>query len=466
MAEQAVDRRIPILGLSDAPNSPTGFGRVTRELFRRLPQERYRLGLLARGWVGSQRFPGIASYSASWQDVVQADALPVAATDMGLPLVLWTLMDPWQTGWLSHPEGNTYATPRSTRFLRAHRQDLVWIGHYPIDGLGPRDGPPLWVEDFLRGPDYVVLMTEWARRLVAPLLPRKDVRVISHAVDTDRYYPMDADATKAQLDRAYAAQILRLLATRTGAPPEDVVDEAARRTLRLADRYVVLCVMANRQRKYWPDVLRAFAALLETMPHACLIGVCGDPRGDTDDSWPLEEYARRLGLRLAKYDAEPNVWLMDVVGDDVDREDDALRLLYGAADVTVLLSGGEGFGLPQLEAHACGRPCLVGAYSASAELAVDPRETITPRGWYYVGTNMVRRPVYRWQDLTDRLLYAARNPTWRAEVGAAGVAQAQARSWARILPLWLALFDEAGARLAPQHANKEVIPGVAQAAVG
>ncbi|MDR7497930.1 MAG: glycosyltransferase family 4 protein [Armatimonadota bacterium] len=454
----SAEARLPILGLSDPLNAPTGFGRVARELFTRLPQDRLRLGHLSRGWIGSRRFAGIQTYSADWQDVVCADAFPVAAADFGLPLVLWTLLDPWQTGWLSHPERNAYATERSRRFLRDHRGQIVWIGHYPIDGEGPRDGPALWVEDFLRGPDVVVLMTEWARKLVAPLLPDRDVRVISHAVDVARYYPGDGEAAKAQLEEAYARRMLEVVrALRPGADESEQRAEAEARTFRLRDRYVVLAVMANRARKYWPDVLRAFAALSQRVPTARLIGLCGDPAGNTDDSWPLLELCRQWGLRPAGAPdvRDPNVLLLDVVGGPPEAEDDALRLLYQAADVAVLLSGGEGFGLPQLEAHACGRPCLVGGYSASAELAVDPRETIAPRGFSYVGNNMVRRPVYAWQDLVDRLMYAARHPGWRREVGAAGVAQARARSWERILPEWLRLFAQAGARIRP---TEEAIP--------
>jgi hypothetical protein len=74
---------------------------------------------------------------------------------------------------------------------------------------------------------------------------------------------------------------------------------------------------------------------------------------------------------------------------------------------------------------------------------------ISPRGFTFVGNNMVKRPIYRWQDLTDKLVFAARYPGWRREVGAAGVEQARARSWERILPAWLDVFAEAGALIRP-----------------
>ena len=45
-----------------------------------------------------------------------------------------------------------------------------------------------------------------------------------------------------------------------------------------------------------------------------------------------------------------------------------MRMYYSAIDVLNAVSSGEGFGIPTLEAQACGTPVIVGDWCASAEL--------------------------------------------------------------------------------------------------
>lgn len=463
--DQNGDSRVPIFGLSDPLLAPTGFARVARELFSQIPQDRYRLGYLSRGWVGTSRFPGISCYSDGNRAGMCQEAFPAAAVDFagaGKPFVLWTLLDPWQVGWLSLPEVSPQRRPASTQFLKAYRDRICWIGHFPIDGYGPRDGPARWTERFLNGMDIPVAMSEWGRKICQPLMENgKEIRFISHAVHTDRFFPGDRDAARAKMQASYADTIARgLHALGDDAPknPDEFMREVGDRTFQMDDHFTILCVMANRSRKYWWDVLRAFRLLLDQVPDARFIGLCGDRTGDQDDSWPLEDCCRDLGFRLDDEDLLPNVWLIETVNDPAGYPQDySLRVLYQAADVSTLLGGGEGFGLPQLEAHACGIPCIVGDYSASTELAVNSRELISPRGYTYTTTNMLKRPVYSPKDLSDRWAWIAKNPSWRKEVGAAGVAQAQERSWPNILPQWTSLFDEAATRLGLRQEESHVV---------
>lgn len=455
--------KIKIIGMSDALTLPTGFGRVSRELFSRLPQDKFDLAFLAGGWPGTTRYPGVKTYSG-YDRFCQGALVKVAFDFAGKDnFILWTLFDPWQVGWISNPDDNEYATEVSTAFIKGYRDKFRWVGHWPIDGYGPRDGPPLFFEDYIKAMDYPVAMADFGRKLMKKVLPDKDIRFITHAIDGDRYFPLSNIAAKAQATEAYR----KILAANFAARDKEV-SEDERKTLvekfvmHLEDRFVVLVVMANRQRKYWIEVLQAFKAFVEMVPNAALVGVCADRVGRNSDSWPLTEYAAHLGLRVDRYSENPNVWLMDSVGGSVDDEDSGLRLLYGAADVTVLLSGGEGFGLPQLESHACAKPCFVGNYSASAELMVDPREGISPRGFNYIGLSAIKRPTYAPSDLRDKLVYAYKNPSWRLETGLKGVKQAEERDWVKILPLWVSLFEEAAGGTIeeekPDESVKDAVP--------
>lgn len=462
--------KIKIIGLSDALTLPTGFGRVSRELFSRLPQDKFDLAFLAGGWPGTNRYPGVKTYSG-YDRFCQGAFVKVAFDFAGKDhFLLWTLLDPWQVGWISNPDDNEFATEVSSAYVKQYRDRFTWVGHWPIDGYGPRDGPPLYFEDYIKAMDYPVAMAEFGRQLMKKVIPDKDIRFITHAIDCERYFPMSITAAKAAASEAYR----KILDVNFASSAKHEASEDERKTLvskfamNLEDRFVVMVVMANRQRKYWIEVLQAFKAFIEqAAPNAALVGICADRIGRNHDSWPLTEYAASLGLRVDRYAENPNVWLMDNVGGSVDDEDSGLRLLYGAADVTVLLSGGEGFGLPQLEAHACAKPCFVGDYSASTELMVDQREGISPRGFNYIGLSAIKRPTYAPSDLKEKLVYAYKNPSWRLETGLKGVAQAQERDWSKILPLWVSLFTEAaGGTIEGEKPDENVTPVAATVGAG
>lgn len=447
---------IKIIGMSDALDAQTGFGRVSRELFTRLPKDKFDCAFLAGGWVGSRNYPGIQTYVG--YDRYCQSAFPKVAFDFAGKdqFILWTLFDPWQVGWISHPKDNEYSTSLSLSYITQHREQFVWVGHWPIDGYGPRDGPPLFFEDYINAMDYPVAMSEFGQSLMQQVT-EKPIDLIKHGVDTKRFFPVSSDAAKATATEAYRKVLAANFAQNKDWTPEQVQEAVEKFYMRLDDRFVVLVVMANRQRKYWIEVLKAFKAFHELVPDSVLIGVCADRIGTNDGAWPLFDYVNMLGLRLDRYKENPNVWLMDTVGGSIDEEDAGLRLLYGCADVTVLLSGGEGFGLPQLEAHACGKPCFVGNYSASVELAVDHRETLTPMGFNYIGMSAVKRPTYAPSTLKEKLVYAYKNPNWRLDVGRAGVEQAKRLSWDNQLLKWVSLFEKAaGGTIEEEKANGEM----------
>jgi len=452
--------RLKVLGLSDALTSPTGFGRVARELWTRLPQDELDLAYMSYGWPGSSRFPGIQTYGETGgANVSMCQAIfPKVAIDFaGLKehFVLWTLLDPWQTSWLSYPETSPLAHEAATRYLRDHRDQFTWIGHFPIDGRGPRNGPPRWVELMLDGTDIPVLYCQWAVDLCQPWC-KKELRWIDHAVN-DSFFAMDKAKAKEIIQGQYYRFLARMLKDKGPHEPQAFMQMLERKAIRLQDQFVVICVMANRARKYWPEVLRAFAMLVEKQPNVRLIGLCGDRIGRADDSWALETICQEQGLRLDHASEDPNVWLLEYVGGSQLDEDATMNLLYNAADCAVLLSGGEGRGLPQLEAHACGIPCIVGDYSASTGLAVHSMELLSPRGFMGMSQNEVQRPIYSARDLADRLLYAARNPRWRQEVGAKGLEQAAQHRWSKILPQWVDLFREAGMKTVKETVDEAVL---------
>jgi glycosyltransferase involved in cell wall biosynthesis len=128
------------------------------------------------------------------------------------------------------------------------------------------------------------------------------------------------------------------------------------------NRPFVLCVGTLQARKNHVRLIHAFEQIQSSVPHDLLI-VGGEGSGVSDVRQHLAEHPN------------PRVRLLGYLDDDL------LPALYAAADAVALVSLWEGFGLPVLEAMACGTPVLSSHTSALKEVAdgaallVDPYNT-------------------------------------------------------------------------------------------
>jgi glycosyltransferase involved in cell wall biosynthesis len=125
---------------------------------------------------------------------------------------------------------------------------------------------------------------------------------------------------------------------------------------------LLLVVGTIFNRRCLPDLLRAAARLARRWP-GLAVEVVGDDR--THPPLDLPGLIRGLGL-------ETRVRLSGFVGDA------ALADRYAAADVAVLLSEYEGFGLPALEAMARGVPVVTSVEPALGEIFADGAVLVDP----------------------------------------------------------------------------------------
>jgi glycosyltransferase involved in cell wall biosynthesis len=109
-------------------------------------------------------------------------------------------------------------------------------------------------------------------------------------------------------------------------------------------------------------------------------------------------------------------------------DDDALADLYQRALALLVPSRNEGFGLPMLEAMACGCPVLAAAAGALPEVGGEAAALLSPNH---------PQP---WLDAAMRL---HAEPTWREKLAAAGLAHARAFTWRRTAEALLAVYGEA-----------------------
>jgi len=167
----------------------------------------------------------------------------------------------------------------------------------------------------------------------------------------------------------------------------------------LPERFI-LFLGTLEPRKNLPVLLRAFAQLpaaeRETV-HLVLAGGRG---------WMTDE----IFATIERHDLGATVHLPGYVPGD------ELPLWYNAAETFVYPSIFEGFGMPVVEAQACGTPVIVSSVSSLPEAAGD------------AGVQLPPDDVGAWADALHR---AISDLAWRADMRARGIAHAAGFTWAR-----------------------------------
>jgi glycosyltransferase involved in cell wall biosynthesis len=177
------------------------------------------------------------------------------------------------------------------------------------------------------------------------------------------------------------------------------------------DTPYVLCVGALQPRKNVPLAIEAFARI-GPAAQGCALVVAGGDRGGRPDVLDAIHRARLAG----------RVHLLGHV------EEDDLPALYAGARVLAFPSLYEGFGLPALEAMACGTPVVASSTTGLAEAVGDAGLTVDPRNA---------------DDLAEALARVLGDDALRERLVAAGLARAAAFTWARTARATAEVYREA-----------------------
>lgn len=141
-------------------------------------------------------------------------------------------------------------------------------------------------------------------------------------------------------------------------------DQARERLGMPKDAFIVGIVAANKgvpSRKCWPQQLEAFARLRQRHSDAMLY--LHTHTGPEIQGVNIPELVEHLGIpKSAVIQCDQ---LRNFVGGF---QDDYMADVYRSIDVLSNVSMGEGFGVPILEAQACGTPVIVGDWTAMSEL--------------------------------------------------------------------------------------------------
>ena len=260
------------------------------------------------------------------------DILPRHAERTQADIVI-TLID----AWVYHPE----QWPASMR----------WVPWFPVD-MSP--APPPVVRAVAQAYDRIVYSKFAMREINNAGL---EAHYVPHGIDTSVFRPF----------------------------PQAAAREAAHLP---KDKFLVGIVAANKglpSRKAWPEMIQAFADFHRIHQDSALY-LHTNPT-QSNGGVNLFDMIAQVGLTTGEDVIISDPYMATQIGG---LNDNQMATIYSAMDVHLLASAGEGFGIPIVEAQACGCPVIVGDWTSMPELCFSgwkiPKEEAhpmyTPLGGY------------------------------------------------------------------------------------
>lgn len=309
MSKKTKKRPMRILFSSNAPWSTSGYGTQVYDLLPMMRDAGYEVGIVCFYGLEGQKIKldGITCYPKI-SDQWGGDAVVAHQAHFGADTVM-TLQDIWVL---------------NPNYIKDFKN---WVPIVPID----HDPVPPAVFERLKAAYRVVTYSQFGH----DELKRNGMHssMIPHGVDTS--------ILKAQPK----AEIRKMIGI-----PEDM--------------FLFGMVAANKDnppRKSFQRAMDAFALFKKDHPNS---GMYFHTLMQQDGGFPIKDYARFLGIEKDLFEIPPYDLLYNV-----DRE--GMAKIYSTFDCLLLPSCSEGFGVPAIEAQACGVPVIVNDFTAMPELIKD-----------------------------------------------------------------------------------------------
>ncbi len=377
---------IPILFYGDAPDLPSGLGRIMRDLATLLSRSpHFRVGTYGRGGIGSSQLPFSQYLFSEWESWGERRLPAVwddfAGKECGIIFTVWDASRLFLFG-----APHTCQNADLKRFLTSGRFRR-W-GYFPVDATGPGDRLSILSRQALADYDRVLAYSKFGKGVLERSRARVD-DFIPHGIDQNVFRPRDRNAGRLALN----------------------VDK---------DDVLVGVVMTNQQRKSW-GLWAEIAAMLPRV-HWWL-------QADLRERyWNMDALIEDFGLADRIHFGKENA------------TDEDLSYYYSACDLTILPSLGEGFGYPIVESLSCGIPVVHHNYAAGAEIIPPEMTQVMPTGYHLDTINNVYRPEFnaaQWSAAIETQLdRAAEWPTERCREATRHL------WWENLAPVWMNWFEK------------------------
>jgi glycosyltransferase involved in cell wall biosynthesis len=313
-------------------------------------------------------------------------------------------------------------------YLRKYNPDLLWVLcdmfmiPYIINmDLGPTkflmyfpsDGAPLVETDrnigkmVLEKAHIRVAMSKWAQEQ-AKQVGIEDCIYLPHGIEIDNFRPLD----KMKVKQAWSQRL----------------------GIDLVNNFVLGTVSRYQGRKAVPELIKIFAEFAKDKPDVVLV-LSMDPKD------PAGGAGIDLRNLFKRYKIENKVVFSGTsMEEGLTKEE--MAQLFNTFDLHVLATTGEGFGIPTLEAMACGVPSVITDFTTSSEL-VKGRGELVPLSTTITGTYQVERAFVDKKAFVEKLNKLYNDRELIKKYSKRSVKFAQGFDFeTKIFPMWLKLFRE------------------------
>jgi len=287
---------------------------------------------------------------------------------------------------------------------------VPYLAYIPIDGP-MSESWAYYVRDAYR----IIAYSKFGYNELHKFFPPAKIEYIPHGIDTNVFKPINISKSKLRTQIEAYPPI-----------PEDC--------------FLIVDVAANiGSRKQIPLLLKTFKKFAKK--HSDVhIYLHSNTSATLGKSYDLLSFVNALGIEDRVHFPAVNP-ILEGVGDE------ELCKIYNAADVYVSNSVAEGFGLPILEAQACGTPVIAPRNSAQTELVEGHGllfDSIDPEIYHEIPIyvpQLTWYPVPDQRKLLEKLEKIYVDEDLREELGKKAREFALNYSWEKIIPLWHQLLD-------------------------
>ena len=387
-----------ILWLSDSPLTVTGYATISWNICNKLAEAGHNVYFIGHNYVGQPLPPGLeigeGDDKVKLKFTVLGGSPKPYAQDLLIPYikkfkidVFGILLDTFMLyPWLM----NMDFAPAKTIF------------YFPSDGGG---GMPLGCENILKKVNCPVAMAKYGQQQCKELY-NLYTKYIPHAIEPKIYHPLS---------------------------PEE--KEKCKAKFGLQGKFVVGCVQRNQGRKMPDRLIKSFAKFCKDKPDAMLF-LHTDPF-DVASPFDMMNLINRFKLNNRVIFSGMSFFK----GFDYKQ----MNEVYNAMDVFFLTTSGEGFGIPTIEAAACGVPSVVTDYTTTQELLIKDGECGLPVKVCseLTGSWNVERAIMDDDDAVEKLNLLYNDKELRERLGNNGVEKVnRIYTWNNVGDQWVKLVED------------------------